>query len=51
MGGFHVNLYLFIYIVHTQKYIARGILLQKSESHDSSRARKVFSADEMPQNK
>jgi len=51
VGGFHVNLYLFIYIVHTQKYIARGIILYKSESHESSRTRKVFSNDVMPQNK
>ena len=51
MGGFHVNLYLFIYIVHTQKYIALGIILHNSESHESSRTRKVFSTDVLPQRK
>lgn len=42
---------LFIYIVHTQKYFAPGIILHESESHESSRPRKVFSADVLPQNK
>lgn len=41
----------FIYIVHTQKYFAPGIILHESESHESSRPRKVFSADVLPQNK